>query len=111
MSNKLQGKIALITGGTTGIGAATARLFQAEGATVIVTGANPTTLEAARTELPGVEVIGSDAGDTAATKALIDTVKAKHGRIDILQQVLELRATHARVDLKVLGGLQVEVNP
>jgi len=84
MSNKLQGKIALITGGTTGIGAATARLFQAEGATVIVTGANPTTLEAARTELPGVEVIGSDAGDTAATKALIDTVKAKHGRIDIL---------------------------
>lgn len=84
MSNRLAGKIALITGGTTGIGEATARLFQAEGATVIVTGSNPTTLAAARTALPGVEVIGSDGADTAATKALIDTVKTQHGRIDIL---------------------------
>ncbi len=82
--SKLQGKIALITGGTTGIGAATARLFQAEGASVIVTGSNPATLDAARTELPGIEAIGSDASDTAATKALIDTVKGKHGRIDVL---------------------------
>ena len=82
--NKLQDKIALITGGTTGIGAATAQLFQAEGATVIVTGSNPKTLEAARAELPGIEVIASDAGDVAATKALIDAVKEKHGRIDVL---------------------------
>jgi NAD(P)-dependent dehydrogenase (short-subunit alcohol dehydrogenase family) len=81
---KLQGKIALITGGTTGIGAATAKLFQSEGATVIVTGSNPATLAQAREELPGVEIIGSDGADTAATKALIDTVKGKHGRIDIL---------------------------
>ena len=81
---KLDDKIALITGGTTGIGAATARRFQAEGATVIVTGSNPTTLDAARRDMAGIEVIGSDAGDPAASKALIDEVVSRHGRIDVL---------------------------
>ena len=82
--SKLDGKIALITGGTTGIGAATARLFQAEGATVIVTGSNPATAEAAKADLPGVEVIVSNQGDVVQVKALIDQVKAKHGRVDVL---------------------------
>jgi NAD(P)-dependent dehydrogenase (short-subunit alcohol dehydrogenase family) len=81
---KLDGKIALITGGTSGIGAATAKLFQAEGATVIVTGSNPATLDAAGAALPGIEVIASNAGDVAATKTLVDQVKAKYGRIDVL---------------------------
>lgn len=82
--HQLDGKIALITGGTTGIGAATAKLFQAEGATVIVTGSNPKTLEAARAELPGVEVIASDASDVAAIAALMDQVKARYGHLDVL---------------------------
>ena len=81
---KLSGKIALVTGGTTGIGAATAKRFQSEGATVIITGSNPKTLEAARSELKGIDVIASDAGDSHATKTLVDAVVAKHGRIDIL---------------------------
>jgi len=82
--NRLQNKVALITGGTTGIGAATAKRFQEEGATVIVTGSNPETLESARHNLPGIEVIGSDAGDSSATKVLISKVVARHGRIDVL---------------------------
>ena len=81
---RLDGKIALITGGTTGIGEATARLFQSEGATVIVTGTNPKTVEAARAALPGVEVIVSDQADPDASKALVEQVKARHGRIDVL---------------------------
>lgn len=81
---RLQDKVALITGGTTGIGAATARLFQAEGATVVATGANPDGLEAARADLPGVEVVLSNQADPAASKALADEVAARHGRIDIL---------------------------
>jgi NAD(P)-dependent dehydrogenase (short-subunit alcohol dehydrogenase family) len=81
---KLDGKIALITGGTSGIGAATARLFQSEGATVVVTGSSQASVEAVRAELPGVEAIVSNAGDIVATQALVDAVKAKHGRIDVL---------------------------
>ena len=47
-TNRLEGKIALISGGTTGMGAAIAKRFQTEGATVIATGANPETLEKAK---------------------------------------------------------------
>ena len=81
--DRLKGKIALITGGTSGIGAATAKLFKAEGATVIVTGASEKSVEAAKGELPGVEVVCSDAGDPQAVQQLIQTVAAKHGHIDV----------------------------
>jgi NAD(P)-dependent dehydrogenase (short-subunit alcohol dehydrogenase family) len=81
---KLEGKVALITGGTSGIGAATARLFKAEGATVVVTGSSPASVDRARTELPGVEALVSDAADVSAAKALVDQVTARHGRIDVL---------------------------
>ena len=49
--DRLKGKRALITGGTTGIGLETARQFLDEGARVAVTGTNPATLDAARKEL------------------------------------------------------------
>ncbi|HEX3406836.1 MAG TPA: SDR family oxidoreductase [Caulobacteraceae bacterium] len=81
---KLDGKVALISGGTSGIGAASARLFQSEGATVIVTGSSEASVATAAAELPGVEAIVSDAADTAATKALVERVRRTHGRIDVL---------------------------
>lgn len=82
---QLDQKIALITGGTTGIGLATAKLFAAEGATVIITGRTEKTLAEARTTLgSGVEVIKAEASSLADTKALIAGIKAKHGRIDVL---------------------------
>jgi NAD(P)-dependent dehydrogenase (short-subunit alcohol dehydrogenase family) len=80
----LRNKIALITGGTSGIGAATAKRFHAEGATVVVTGSSAASVEAARREMPDVEVLLSDAGEPRATKTLIDHVREKHGRIDVL---------------------------
>lgn len=48
---KLDGKVALITGGNSGIGLASARLFVAEGARVVITGRNPVSLHAAVEEL------------------------------------------------------------
>lgn len=80
----LKNNIALITGGTSGMGAATAKRFHEEGATVIVTGSSPTSIEAARKAMPYVEAIVSDAGDPEAAMALVDRIKEKYRRIDVL---------------------------
>jgi NAD(P)-dependent dehydrogenase (short-subunit alcohol dehydrogenase family) len=81
----LNGKITLITGGTTGIGLATAQRFLAEGAKVIVTGRNPETLAAARELLGGqAEVLASDAADPDQIQALFRHVQQAHGRLDVL---------------------------
>lgn len=77
-------KIALITGGTSGMGAATAKRFHEEGATVIVTGSGKASVEAAHKAMPYVEAIASDAGDPKAAKALVDHIKEKYGRLNIL---------------------------
>ncbi|WP_267382294.1 MULTISPECIES: SDR family oxidoreductase [unclassified Sphingomonas] len=82
--SKLTDKIALVSGGTTGIGAAAAKLFRDEGATVVVTGSNPSTLETARRDLEGIEVVASDAANLDAIQALVGRVKDAHGRIDLL---------------------------
>jgi NAD(P)-dependent dehydrogenase (short-subunit alcohol dehydrogenase family) len=80
----LDGKVALITGGTSGIGAATAKLFQAQGATVIVTGGSAEGIVAAKKSLPDIEVIRSDAGDPKAAQQLVQQVGERYGRIDVL---------------------------
>ena len=83
--NRLKDKRALITGGTSGIGLATANRFLAEGARVAVTGSNPATLEAARAELGGeVKVIRADAGEVAAQRAVAATIEEAFGGLDIL---------------------------
>jgi NAD(P)-dependent dehydrogenase (short-subunit alcohol dehydrogenase family) len=85
MAKKLEGKVALITGGTTGIGFAAAKRFADEGATVILTGRNPKTLEAARAELGAkAQVIASDASKEDDIKALFETVSKEHGKLDVL---------------------------
>ena len=85
MTARLKNKIALITGGTTGIGLATAKRFAAEGAQVIVTGHNPDTLEAAHQQLNGsVKVVESDAADERKVAQLFEIIRRKHGRLDIL---------------------------
>jgi NAD(P)-dependent dehydrogenase (short-subunit alcohol dehydrogenase family) len=83
--NRLNGKRALITGGTSGIGLETARQFLAEGARVAVTGSNPETLEKARKELgEGALVLQSDASDAGAQKKLAEEIGKAFGQLDVL---------------------------
>jgi NAD(P)-dependent dehydrogenase (short-subunit alcohol dehydrogenase family) len=82
---RLANKTALITGGTSGIGLETAKLFVAEGAKVIVTGRDPETLRAAAKELgPNALAVAADATDVAATEAAIKQGVEKFGKLDIL---------------------------
>ncbi len=79
----MKNKTILITGGTTGIGLATAQLLQAEGARVLVTGRNPETLEAARSKLgPSAVVLSSDSGSLADAKGLGAAVLKHAKRLD-----------------------------
>lgn len=83
--NRLQGKRALITGGTSGIGLETAKRFVEEGARVAVTGSNPKNLEQARKELGNdVLVIASDASSVAAQEPLAKQVQQAFGNLDVL---------------------------
>lgn len=85
MAGKLNNRLAVITGGTTGIGFATAQSFVAEGAKVIITGTNPDTLGAAKAKLgASVEVIASDASSSKDVQSLFTTVREKFGPIDVL---------------------------
>lgn len=82
--SQLKGKIALVTGGTTGIGLATAKQFHAEGAKVIITGQNPATLEAARRELPDdVVVFRADARSLPDTDRLVAEIEKRFGGLDV----------------------------
>ena len=82
---RLANKTALITGGNSGIGFATANLFVAEGAKVTITGRNRETLEAAAKELgPNALAVVADATDIAATEAAIKRAAEKFGKLDIV---------------------------
>jgi NAD(P)-dependent dehydrogenase (short-subunit alcohol dehydrogenase family) len=81
---KLQGKVAVITGGTTGIGLATAKLFVAEGAYVFITGRRPKELDDAVKDIgKNVSGVQGDVASLTDLDRLYENVKAK-GRIDIL---------------------------
>jgi NAD(P)-dependent dehydrogenase (short-subunit alcohol dehydrogenase family) len=81
---RLNGKRALVTGGTSGIGLETAKQFLNEGARVIVTGTNPDTIAQARTILGAeVSVLKADSASVAEQQALAAAVQAEFGELDV----------------------------
>jgi NAD(P)-dependent dehydrogenase (short-subunit alcohol dehydrogenase family) len=85
MSKKLEGKVAVITGGNSGIGLATARRFVAEGARVFITGRRQAELdEAVRQVGKHVTGVQGDVSNLADLDRLFATVKRQQGRLDVL---------------------------
>ncbi len=83
--NTLEGKVAVITGGSSGIGLATARLFQQSGAKVAISGRNQKSLDEAVKELgTGVLAVRSDVSKLKDLDALFDAVRKKLGPVDVL---------------------------
>lgn len=85
MAGKLAGKIALVTGGSSGIGLATARQFVEEGAYVYITGRRQTELDAAGAKLGSQgKTVRADASNLADLDALYAQIQQEKGRIDVL---------------------------
>lgn len=88
MSGRLEGKVALVTGAGSGIGAAIARMFAREGATVVV---NDLTVDRARETVDAFEAgtvhghpVAADVADVDAVRAMFAEVSDRHGRLDVL---------------------------
>jgi NAD(P)-dependent dehydrogenase (short-subunit alcohol dehydrogenase family) len=82
---KLAGKVALVTGGNSGIGLATAKLYGRAGAKVVVTGRDRVTLDEAAVAIGGdVLALPSDVADLHQIDRLYDAIDRKFGKIDVL---------------------------
>lgn len=81
---RFDGKTVLVTGGTTGIGFTTAKLFQQEGARIAITGQDQTRLDEAVKELIDVLAIRVDIRSLSDIEAMVSKVKTQFGSIDVL---------------------------
>jgi NAD(P)-dependent dehydrogenase (short-subunit alcohol dehydrogenase family) len=82
---RLDGKVCIITGATSGIGRRTAEVFVAEGARVVIAGRREAEGEAVAAALGGAcDFLRTDVTDEAQVRALVEFTVAKHGRVDCL---------------------------
>jgi C-7 ketoreductase len=110
----LAGKAVVVTGGGTGIGRATARLFAAEGADVLITGRTDRTLAETADGIPGMRTVVADVAAPDGPAAIVDAAVDRLGRIDVLVNnaaivrparlgEIDRRTAEAELDTNLLG--------
>ncbi|NKE45688.1 SDR family oxidoreductase [Roseomonas frigidaquae] len=109
MSNTFKGKVVLVTGGSRGLGAATAEAFAAQGADVAISyaaSADKAQAVVAKLKAKGARAIAirSDQADLATARPLVDAVLAEFGRLDILVNNAGIAIQGQRVDDPTLDG-------
>lgn len=113
MVHDMAGRVAIVTGGSDGIGLATAKGLAARGAIVAICARRPDVLEAARAEIATVGAVEAhvlDVSDDTAFTALVEDVARRHGRLDMLVNnamsihytpLIKLKMDHWRKDFAV----------
>ena len=81
---KLEGRVAIVTGGAHGIGRAIVEKLSAEGATVVIADINGEAAAAVAAAVPNASSVQTDVANEDSVKALVAAVVAAHGRIDVL---------------------------
>lgn len=85
LKKRFENKVAVVTGGNSGIGLGVAKAYAQEGAKVVITGRDAKTLESAAQAIgPGTLALRSDAGKISEIEAAMAKIKETHGRIDAL---------------------------
>jgi len=105
---RLEGKIAIVTGGTKGIGLAVTKLFLTEGATVIACSRNKNDLD-----VEGVDYQKLDVSNVASCKEVVDYVVSKYGKVDILVNnagIMKDRTTAKMTDDEFNSVINVNLN-
>jgi NAD(P)-dependent dehydrogenase (short-subunit alcohol dehydrogenase family) len=81
---RFAGKTVLVVGGNSGIGLATAQAFGREGASVVITGRDPQTLDDAVAAIPGASGHRTDIADCTALAPVVEAIATQHGHLDVL---------------------------
>jgi 3-oxoacyl-[acyl-carrier protein] reductase len=84
MNLELEGKVALVTGSSAGIGLAIAKQLAREGCTVVLNGRDAARLRTAQSEVPGANALAADVRDAQACQTLMQRVLVQHSRLDAL---------------------------
>ena len=108
---RLEGKVALVAGGGTGIGRATAELFAAEGANVVIFGRRPEPLadavDAIRKAGGTASAVSGDVGSEADVSRFVGAARAEHGGVDVLVNSAAIRLRSPLLDISAADFAEV----